>query len=111
MTAVRLALAGGLAAGLLAVGGPVTDPVAHARPAQVPRGPAAAPGARAARGHQPDLRPYYRQTVGWGGCPGLQPPTARCGTVTVPVDYADPDGRTVQLAVSRIPATGPGRRL
>lgn len=104
---MRRALAGGLAAGLLAVA-----PVAHARAAQAPRGPRAGPGAQAPRGQpRPDLRPYYRQTVEWGGCPGEQPPTAQCGTVTVPVDYARPDGRTLQLAVSRIPATGPGGRL
>ena len=33
-------------------------------------------------------------------------PTAQCGTVSVPVDYAKPDGAQAQLAVIRVPATG-----
>ena len=34
-------------------------------------------------------------------------PTAECGTVAVPVDYANPEGPQVQLAVIRVPASGP----
>jgi hypothetical protein len=33
-------------------------------------------------------------------------PTAQCGTVSVPVDYANPEGAQAQLAVIRIPASG-----
>ena len=33
-------------------------------------------------------------------------PTAQCGTVSVPVDYAKPEGAQAQLAVIRIPASG-----
>ncbi|MGX1133938.1 pimeloyl-ACP methyl ester carboxylesterase [Streptomyces glaucescens] len=33
------------------------------------------------------------------------PASMECGTVTVPLDYAQPDGRQIQLAVSRVPAT------
>jgi len=33
-----------------------------------------------------------------------------CATLTVPVDYAAPDGEQVELAVSRRPATDPSRR-
>ena len=34
-------------------------------------------------------------------------PSAQCGTVAVPVDYARPDGAAAQLAVIKVPATGP----
>jgi len=34
-----------------------------------------------------------------------------CATATVPLDYGDPGGRTVELAVVRHRATGPGRRV
>ena len=34
-------------------------------------------------------------------------PTAECGTVAVTVDYANPEGPQVQLAVIRVPASGP----
>ncbi|MFE0019762.1 alpha/beta fold hydrolase [Amycolatopsis sp. NPDC059021] len=36
--------------------------------------------------------------------------SAECTTVTVPVDYARPDGRSLQLAVDRIPASDPAHR-
>ncbi|AMO62164.1 tripeptidyl-peptidase B [Mycolicibacterium phlei] len=52
-------------------------------------------------------------TVQWSGCdvflaPELAQavPTAQCGTVAVPVDYADPEGPQAQLAVIRVPASG-----
>lgn len=53
----------------------------------------------------------YGQAPSWGGCADFIPaaaaiPTAECGTIAVPVDYAKPDGAQAQLAVIRIPATG-----
>ncbi|MET9762542.1 alpha/beta hydrolase [Streptomyces sp. NPDC006372] len=45
--------------------------------------------------------------VDFGPCPGEQDPPGgmQCGTVTVPLDYARPDGRQIELAVSRARAT------
>jgi pimeloyl-ACP methyl ester carboxylesterase len=48
----------------------------------------------------------------WGSCTTFLPntdrlPTALCGKVAVPVDYDHPDGQQAQLAVIKIPATGP----
>ncbi len=34
-----------------------------------------------------------------------------CGTVTVPLDHEDPDGPTIDVAVSRIPAANPAERI
>ena len=34
-----------------------------------------------------------------------------CGTVTVPLDHEDPDGPTIDVAVSRIPAANPDERI
>jgi pimeloyl-ACP methyl ester carboxylesterase len=53
----------------------------------------------------------YGQAPVWGSCAGVigdttAIPTAQCGTVAVPVDYAKPDGAEAQLAVIRVPATG-----
>src|SRR4029077_8706886 len=47
----------------------------------------------------------------WGGCNQFQidtsdVPTAKCTTVSVPVDYNNPGGAQAKLAVIRIPATG-----
>ncbi|MGE2833537.1 alpha/beta hydrolase [Mycobacterium sp. SMC-4] len=51
------------------------------------------------------------QTVEWGSCVGVvkdpsRIPTAQCGTVDVPVDYAKPEGAQAQLAVIKVPARG-----
>jgi len=53
-------------------------------------------------------KPGYR-TVDWGKCtdPTLLAKAAECGYVTVPLDYADPTGKTIELAVSRIKHTVP----
>ena len=47
----------------------------------------------------------------WGSCAQWlgntsDIPTARCATVSVPVDYNKPDGAQAQLAVIKVPATG-----
>ncbi len=44
--------------------------------------------------------------VQWTTCGDLQ-----CGSVTVPLDYARPDGPTVQIAVARHPAEDPSERI
>ena len=51
--------------------------------------------------------PLPVQPVVWVPCAdGLQ-----CGSVTVPLDYAHPDGPTIAIAVARHPATDPSERL
>ncbi|VEG56362.1 alpha/beta hydrolase fold protein [Mycolicibacterium aurum] len=54
--------------------------------------------------------PYSVAAV-WSSCSqffsGDSPiPTAQCGTVAVPVDYAKPEGAQAQLAVIKVPASG-----
>ncbi|MEU4238726.1 alpha/beta fold hydrolase [Actinoplanes sp. NPDC026619] len=65
---------------------------------------AAATGARA----DVRLKPGYPKLT-WGTCtdPSLVSRKAECGFVTVPTDYKDPDGPTIELAVSRIKHTVP----
>lgn len=43
------------------------------------------------------LAEYYDQELQWEDCAG-----AECATVTVPVDYSDPEGETIELAVNRL---------
>ncbi|OEV07361.1 protease, partial [Streptomyces nanshensis] len=47
--------------------------------------------------------------IHWRTCPESEelPSTVECGRVTVPLDYAEPGGRKIRLAVSRKRATGP----
>ncbi|WP_214320406.1 alpha/beta hydrolase [Nonomuraea sediminis] len=59
--------------------------------------------------------------IAWGPCtdvtrPGGQTPTRQestmqCGKLAVPLDYAKPEAGTIEMAVIKIPATGPGKRL
>ncbi|MFD9892867.1 alpha/beta fold hydrolase [Amycolatopsis sp. NPDC059027] len=56
-------------------------------------------------------------SLNWAPCTKLAPSwpekagtSAECATVTVPVDYAHPDGRTTGIAVDRIPASDPAHR-
>jgi pimeloyl-ACP methyl ester carboxylesterase len=58
------------------------------------------------------LAKFYDQTANWGSCAGYgldadsSNPDMQCTRITVPVDYAKPDGATAQIAMSRIKATG-----
>jgi pimeloyl-ACP methyl ester carboxylesterase len=52
----------------------------------------------------PELAPFYSQTISWADCGDLQ-----CGTVTVPIDYRDPAGATIDLALNKLPAPDPSQ--
>lgn len=45
----------------------------------------------------PELADFYGQELAWDKCGG----NLDCTTLTVPMDYADPDGETIDLAVLR----------
>ena len=34
-----------------------------------------------------------------------------CGTVTVPLDYSEPEGQTIYIEVARVPAANPAERI
>jgi pimeloyl-ACP methyl ester carboxylesterase len=53
--------------------------------------------------------PAPARTIAWAPC--QQDATAECGTLTVPVDWDEPSGPTLQLAVARRKATDPGARI
>ncbi|MFE2757854.1 alpha/beta hydrolase [Actinosynnema sp. NPDC059335] len=53
--------------------------------------------------------PAEAATIAWQPCPDQ--PAAECGTVSVPLDWADPRGPRVDLAVSRVRAGDPARRI
>ncbi|SFO73245.1 alpha/beta hydrolase fold [Actinomadura madurae] len=67
-----------------------------------------------------DLARYSHQHLAWTRCrqgPGDQTGTkldqagAQCATVTVPLDYGDPGGRTIKVAMSRLKATDTAGRI
>ncbi|WP_189208212.1 alpha/beta hydrolase [Actinokineospora fastidiosa] len=67
----------------------------------------------------PGLERYYAQPLTWTDCRPLihddqskatfGNPDARCAQLTVPLDYAKPEGRTITVGVLRIPASGERR--
>ncbi|MEU8890868.1 alpha/beta fold hydrolase [Streptomyces sp. NPDC048442] len=91
-----------------------------------PAGQAA--GTPAAQGSQAPAGPgsgspldrYYQQRPHWGSCAKGPQDTAgrtmdgtglQCADLTVPLDYADPRGRTITVAVSRLKATDTRHRI
>lgn len=60
-------------------------------------------------------------TIAWGPCTDIKRPdgapparkdaTVRCGKLAVPLDYSKPDGEKIDLALIKLSATGPGKRL
>ncbi|MGW7435315.1 alpha/beta hydrolase [Streptomyces sp. NPDC054849] len=56
------------------------------------------------------LAEFYQQKIGWGPCPASYPASMQCGKLKVPLDYAQPAQDTIELALARIPATGPARQ-
>ncbi|MFD8545968.1 alpha/beta hydrolase [Streptomyces sp. NPDC059649] len=65
-------------------------------------------GRAEARGVQIAAARAAKKGIHWQDCPadwGLKSPV-QCGFVTVPVDYARPNGRTIKIAVDRAVSTG-----
>jgi pimeloyl-ACP methyl ester carboxylesterase len=54
----------------------------------------------------PALRSFYDQSVKWSTCGDFE-----CGTITVPLDYDEPKGETVELALLRRPANSSRDRI
>ncbi|MCB8955313.1 MAG: alpha/beta fold hydrolase [Nocardioides sp.] len=55
---------------------------------------------------EPGLEQFYSQELTWDSCGD-----AYCSTLTVPVDYADPGGETIELALLKVPAADPAARI
>ena len=49
------------------------------------------------------LESFYNQTIDWKDCSN-ETTTFQCGTVTVPLDYEHPDGKTISIALKKLPA-------
>ncbi|MET9401748.1 alpha/beta hydrolase [Kitasatospora sp. NPDC002965] len=87
-----------------------SPPAAPAAPAPAVPATSTASGGPAAKGHGLDR--YRHQPVDWTACrdAALTASGTRCARLTVPLDYGEPDGRTIEIAVSRIASTDPSRR-
>lgn len=72
-----------------------------ARPAASPSG-ASTSGSVAASPTPSALARFYDQKLRWSRCHAV----FQCARLEVPIDYADPGGRTIRIAVVRLPASG-----
>ncbi|WP_230535768.1 alpha/beta hydrolase [Streptomyces albidoflavus] len=57
------------------------------------------------------LAPFYGQRPAWRTCEGAGKEEFECARLKAPLDYDDPTAGTLDLALSRKKATGPGSRL
>lgn len=60
-------------------------------------------------------QPRVQTSITWGACPPLaqgvtRDPREKCGTVTVPLDYRRPGGKTITVEVSEIATAKPGQK-
>ncbi|MFG1666256.1 alpha/beta hydrolase [Streptomyces sp. Y7] len=62
--------------------------------------PALAPATASAAANPLDQ--YLRQTPAWHRCDRAMPANFQCATVKVPLDYSRPDGKKLDLAISRL---------
>jgi pimeloyl-ACP methyl ester carboxylesterase len=56
----------------------------------------------------PKLAAYYDQQLDWQTC---DDDNNQCATMQVPVDYAHPDGQTLDLALLKVPAAEPDQKV
>ena len=57
----------------------------------------------------PELDAFYGQELDWSPCE--RDDDLECATLTVPVDYTDPGGDPVGIALLKLPATRPSERI
>lgn len=88
-----------LSAALVATGCSTTQPAPAPSGAQ--DGESGSAGAAQPDSGQPDLKSFYEQKVDWSECAQLE-----CTSIKVPLDYDDPSGETIELAMNRLPAGG-----
>ncbi|MFE0171287.1 alpha/beta hydrolase [Streptomyces sp. NPDC059002] len=56
------------------------------------------------------LAPYTRQKLTWERCAPDKPAAFQCATLKVPLDYRAPEGRRIDVAISRIRTSDPDKR-
>jgi len=98
---MALALTAFVAVGL-AVQGPPDSSSGPAVP--MTPSPTTPPPASVTEPPAPDLADFYSQRIDWQPCESND--DHECGSLTVPVDYADPQAETIDLALLRVPARG-----
>ena len=102
---LSLATVASLALACTSAGGTTAQPGVHGPVGPVPAG----------------LGQFYGQALSWGGCSSFAKtpsdqkayadPDLQCAYLTVPLDYANPNGRTIKVGLLRHPASDPAQRI
>ena len=92
------------AVSLLRAGG---DPTARSAPSSRAPAPTTTPRPSATRPPSPGLAAYYSQRLDWSSCRG----DFECARLRVPLDYRRPGGRSIELALLKVPAARPAERI
>ncbi|MEU3352280.1 alpha/beta hydrolase [Streptomyces sp. NPDC037389] len=56
------------------------------------------------------LRSFTQQKLQWKHCDANDPAAFQCATLKVPLDYGDPGGKTIDIAISRLKASSSKER-
>ncbi|WP_241192349.1 alpha/beta hydrolase [Streptomyces sp. ADI96-02] len=72
--------------------------------------PAAGPPTASSPPARNALERYVKQKPRWKRCEADTPAVLQCATIKVPLDYRVPGGKRIDLAISRIKSTAPGKR-
>ena len=103
MVAVALVLAVVLVGGSLAAWATWSSTHADDGPQATPPSPS---GTAPVPERPSELARFYDQKLDWRDCGGNE-----CARLRVPLDYADPEGKTIELAVLRVRAAQRGERV
>ncbi|MDA8435570.1 MAG: alpha/beta hydrolase [Actinomycetales bacterium] len=90
---------------LAACSGGTVGTISESTPA--PTGSTSSPSSSATATPDARLESFYAQKLVWTGCGG----SFQCAKLTVPLDYADPTGATIKLAVLRLRTANQAGRL
>lgn len=71
--------------------------------------PTTTPAPGATEAPDPALAEFYGQQLDWTECESDD--DMECATLEVPVDYAEPEGDTLRVALLKVPATRPDQRI
>lgn len=104
---LAVGVTGGCATSDATADGPVTPSPRPAVPATSTSPPAEPEATTSPGAVPPALERFYAQDLAWEPCREA----FECATLEVPLDYDDPAGATIDLALLRAPATDPGRRV
>jgi pimeloyl-ACP methyl ester carboxylesterase len=101
VAAVTLVVVVVLVTGLALV---VTHGTTHDNTGPTPVAPSG--GEPATKPPSPELSRFYSQQLDWSGCQDSADAGDQCARLTVPLDYDRPSGRTITLALLKVPASG-----